>query len=422
MNKRIPPYYHSDGSNCWTENCSKGSSARNIRTESLINERINEMLDDLGAPKYTTVFSEEELKQHVDNQLLSVGKNLEHPQLSIYKYSRAAQFKKEWTHVTTACRGLIINHETGELIARPFPKFFNYQELTQEEIASKAVGPMNVMEKLDGSLIIGYVDPDGKYRLTTGGGFQASQKDLAEEIYSERYMNNWTPRPHTTYMWELIHPQNRIVVDYGNEKDLHLLGAVNIRTGKSIPLDDIQEWRWKKAVSYQFDSLSDVVLAPNRSNAEGYIVHFPETDFRIKLKHEEYVSLHRDATGLSERRVWNYLKNGTYEENRENLQEEFIDFYNKTGADILSRFNALKQSYYDEYDRLEASFEGSTKIDWVAHVRKNSTPEKTSIMLSWYDKEKTFNSVKENSMWESVKPEEVRSLWQMQNINNIASE
>ena len=49
----------------------------------------------------------------------------DHPQfpLSLYCYGRKAVYDNVWDDVTKRCRGLIVNRETGEIIARPFEKF-----------------------------------------------------------------------------------------------------------------------------------------------------------------------------------------------------------------------------------------------------------------------------------------------------------
>src|SRR4051812_9866524 len=74
----------------------------------------------------------------------------DHPTLplSIYNYTAKSQFDEEWNDVTEQCRGLIVNH-AGEVVARPFRKFFNLSQLRDDQIPQE---PFRVYEKLDGSL------------------------------------------------------------------------------------------------------------------------------------------------------------------------------------------------------------------------------------------------------------------------------
>ena len=46
--------------------------------------------------------------------------------LDIYNYTRAAVHENKWDAVTSKCRGIIVNRDTGEIVARPFEKFHNY--------------------------------------------------------------------------------------------------------------------------------------------------------------------------------------------------------------------------------------------------------------------------------------------------------
>ena len=49
--------------------------------------------------------------------------------LSIYNYSRTCQYGGLWDDITLNCRGLVLDNK-GNVIAKPFPKFFNYESLT----------------------------------------------------------------------------------------------------------------------------------------------------------------------------------------------------------------------------------------------------------------------------------------------------
>ena len=46
------------------------------------------------------------------------------------------------------------------------------------------------------------------------------------------------PKPGKTYLFEIIYPENRIVVDYGDYKGLVLIDVIDNETGKS----DLQEF------------------------------------------------------------------------------------------------------------------------------------------------------------------------------------
>jgi RNA ligase len=45
--------------------------------------------------------------------------------LTIWNYSPKVQYEGLWDDITMQCRGLVTN-SNGDVIARPFKKFFNY--------------------------------------------------------------------------------------------------------------------------------------------------------------------------------------------------------------------------------------------------------------------------------------------------------
>ena len=63
----------------------------------------------------------------------------------IWNYSVSVQYERLWDEITVQCRGLVTNSK-GEIVARPFTKFFNYEELTPEEIPNEY---FDVYEKMD---------------------------------------------------------------------------------------------------------------------------------------------------------------------------------------------------------------------------------------------------------------------------------
>ena len=86
------------------------------------------------------------LNELVNQKYVSVQK---HPEadLYIYNYTQNAQYEGFWNQITLMCRGLILDGQ-GNIIARPFPKFFNLEEHQPEEIPKEN---FEVFEKMDGS-------------------------------------------------------------------------------------------------------------------------------------------------------------------------------------------------------------------------------------------------------------------------------
>jgi RNA ligase len=79
----------------------------------------------------------------------------DHPSLpiSIYNYSRKTQYEGKWDDVTLKTRGLVLDNE-GNVVAKSFDKFFNYEELVGSKFKPSQIPnePFEVFEKMDGSL------------------------------------------------------------------------------------------------------------------------------------------------------------------------------------------------------------------------------------------------------------------------------
>ena len=74
------------------------------------------------------MISLQELEKYYQDGLLQ---KQTHPNydLTIWNYSPKVQYDKLWDDITIQCRGLVTN-SNGDIIARPFKKFFNYEEVS----------------------------------------------------------------------------------------------------------------------------------------------------------------------------------------------------------------------------------------------------------------------------------------------------
>ena len=171
------------------------------------------------------------LNTYIESGLIISNK---HPEYDIWilNYTPKTQFGRNWDIYTLSCRGLVID-KTGKIIARPFQKFKNYEEHNPNEIDMSM--KYEVLEKVDGSMIIIFYYPEiGSWIVASRGSFLSEQAVVAQEILD--YKNNVYDRlvPEYTYVCEVIYKSNRIVVDYGDLKDIILLGMIETKTGKEV--------------------------------------------------------------------------------------------------------------------------------------------------------------------------------------------
>lgn len=255
--------------------------------------------------------------------------------LTIYQYTEFTQFESLWNNCTLNARGIVFDDD-GVLVQRCIPKFFNHDEpdgIKVEKLMHKEqIGV--VQEKLDGSLI--KITKDQKHGLviTSKASFESDQVKMAKEIVDE---NNYDFKEGWTYHFELIHPDNQIVLSYGDERKLVLLAIIDNKTGKDIDIYS-HELRFEKPQLYELGVLPNVNVLNKNGLHEGVVVNYGS--YRLKYKTDEYIRLHRIVTEFTPKRVWEALSSGQRMD-RMNIPEEFIKWLNETENELLARYNEL---------------------------------------------------------------------------------
>lgn len=149
-----------------------------------------------------------------------------------------------------------------------------------------------------------------------------------------------------TFLWEIIFPQNRIVLDYGDREDCILLDVIDTETGKSVGQHAIENLgrRIGCPVAETIPATPETLIAcssANVPNEEGYVVRF-EDGTRIKIKFEEYVRLHRLVTGVNARTIWELLMHGQpLDELLDRVPDEFMEWVKQTAADLTGQFDNI---------------------------------------------------------------------------------
>jgi len=285
----------------------------------------------------TDMFSSDLFFQMLGQKMITIRPHDQHG-LVIANYSDQAQYANMWNDVTLNCRGLIYEADSGEILARPWKKFFNLGDAKAPWINFD--DRVEVTDKMDGSLGILYVY-DGKPFISTRGSFHSTQAGWATRVIR---LCDWIRLESTerfTFLFEIIYPKNRIVVDYGNFEGLVLLGAVEISTGHSVGPNEaaaLLNWQGLTTEVMPYKSINDVLAADDRVNTEGYVIR--QGDHMVKWKRPDYIELHRLISNLSEKSVWSGLEGGkTVEELIEGLPDEFHGFVRETSARLLHAFD-----------------------------------------------------------------------------------
>ncbi len=327
-----------------------------------------------------------QLQPFIDDKYISVQK---HPlyALFIYNYTDKAQYEHRWTDETRQCRGLIMDGQ-DRIVARPFPKFHNLEEMGEDWQAPAE--DFQVTMKLDGSLGISYVTPQG-IQIATRGSFTSDQAIHATQLFQERYSTLPWEADKYTYLFEIIFPANRIVVNYGDLDDLILLAVIDTQTGRDMPLP---EWFQNRVTTY--DGITDLSTLKGmaKDNEEGFVVRFV-SGLRIKTKFPEYVRLHRLVTGVNARRIWEILANGgTIDELIERVPEEFETWVRSTVSDLKRQYDDIEMAclrFFEKHRHLLG--------DRKTYAEAAKQEKHPGILFSMAD-EKPY----EQAIWKMIRP------------------
>jgi len=338
----------------------------------------------------------EVLEEYIDKGLV-VKQNHPTLPLSIYNYSRTTQYDSMWDDITLNCRGLVLDLE-GNVIAKPFPKFFNYEEHKPEDIPNEN---FEVYEKMDGSLGIIF-HYEGDWLIATRGSFTSEQAIKGKEMLDK--LNKSALIPGYTYLVEIIYPENRIVVDYGDEEKLVVLGAYNNETGKEVEVDEMVNEGWEVVMRYKtWGEGYDLLKEEISKDKEGYVIRF-SNGMRMKIKGTEYVRLHRILTNFSTKDIWELLKNGEdLGPFLERVPDEFDDWVKRTAMNLRYSFHSIDEragKYHDgfRYGKYNDKEVEPTKKDFAEYV-KQFPVELAAVMFKIWDK-KAYDYI----IWNMIKP------------------
>lgn len=294
------------------------------------------------------LFSNEEFNEMKSQGYVRVNEHPDDPELYILNYTEKAAYEGVWNNVTLNCRGLIVDAGNW-IIARPFPKFFNYGQTGCPVIDLDE--PAFVTDKMDGSLGILYRQHDtGKYAIATRGSFTSDQAIHATELLRTKYAD-FKPQTGWTYLFEIIYPENRIVCDYDGMDDLVFLGMVHIATGETLTAIS-GGWTGPKTEIFEYRTMRETLSAKPRHGKEGFVVHLVESDVRVKIKQEDYIALHRIVTGLNARSVWQAMLTDSVDELIEKIPDEFHGFIRGVQDHIETQVSEAIALSFNTYDAI----------------------------------------------------------------------
>lgn len=241
----------------------------------------------------------------------------------------------DWNDDNLIFRSSIWYKETGDLLSAGFPKFFNLGEKPDLIPPPTDLKGCNIINKIDGSLCC--VDLlYGKLNARTRGTFNYTTLDNASDF---EYCLNKYPKikdwlafePTLTLLFEITSPNNRIVIKYGDEPDLTLIGAVDKVDYSLLMQSDVDYISnvidVKRPKRYEVTTLESLIKKIKESTGiEGAVLYSKNDTVLHKIKSEEYLKYHFLMTQLNDNKLLDlidYLDYPSIEEFEKHICTEF---------------------------------------------------------------------------------------------------
>jgi hypothetical protein len=220
---------------------------------------------------------------------------------AVFNYNINCDFRDP---IVQEARGIILDTVRCEVVCWPFRKFGNYNEGYADEIDWTTA---RVQEKVDGSIVKLWFDHAlSVWQFSTNRTIRAEKAGVEEHpalTYATviKRAENYSKIPfdsldkNSTYIFELVSPETKVVVDYGATKLYHIGTRSNL-TGEERE----EELGIEKPKQYSLGSLSETIEAARSLNAdmgsssvdaEGFVVVDAKWN-RVKVKALEYVAAH----------------------------------------------------------------------------------------------------------------------------------
>lgn len=241
-----------------------------------------------------------------------------------YAYAHPTLFDGPDGELLRECRGLIFS-ESGELLSRPYHKFFNVGEHPESKLDVLPFQDRHfILEKMDGSMIRPLFLDKGLVFASKAGPTEVSaqvddwtkSRDNYRVFSRHMLARGWTP------IFEWCSRRMRIVIDYPVDR-LVLTGIRVNETGEYLPYETMCQWAATDGIevvkAYDLDIASDVSAFVDHvktlDDLEGYVLRWCEQGLMAKIKADEYLRFHRSLDVVkSEKKLMAIIMDGTLDD------------------------------------------------------------------------------------------------------------
>lgn len=155
--------------------------------------------------------------------------------ISSFNFTRDAFYDKVWNDLTTKARGLFINTNNSEIVARSYDKFFNINEVEETKLITlqnSLTYPLAAYVKYNGFLgIVGYDQETDDLLITTKSSITGNYSINFRRIFDTKIddanaIREYLKENNLSFIFEVIDPVNDPhIIEYKTE-DIVLLDAI----------------------------------------------------------------------------------------------------------------------------------------------------------------------------------------------------
>lgn len=262
-----------------------------------------------------------------------------------FNFTREAFYNKNWDNLTTKARGLFINVETKEIVARGYEKFFNIGEKGNDvvDVVNKFNYPVSVYIKENGYLgIVGYNSETDSLFISSKTTDKGDMANNFKEIFNEKAKTKETIKQilkekNISLLFEVIDPiSDPHIIEYNEQKMVLLDAFYREIDPKKLSYDELLKtlmplfFEVKKMVNIKFDSgqefykfykeISQPDYLYNGNNIEGFVFE-DSAGYMVKFKTDFYKKW-KFLRGLKER-----MSRGSQIDTRMLTEKLYVDFY-----------------------------------------------------------------------------------------------
>lgn len=177
--------------------------------------------------------------------------------ISAFNFNRGAFYDKVWNDITIRARGLFINTNTKEIVARAYNKFFNINEMSTTRInvlKNRFKFPVDVYVKYNGFLgILGYDSETDSLLINSKSEIDGEYANIFKDILIEKKINlealkSFLRDNKCSMVFEVINPEKDPHIIKYKSSDIILLDVID----NTIEFNK-KSYKELQEIAYKFD-------------------------------------------------------------------------------------------------------------------------------------------------------------------------